>query len=155
MSEHAQPRTGNHGTPGSTLPPRDRAVAGSRRVGWIWFAGSIMVLVGLFDIVEGLVALFHGAYYVVGPNGLLVFDLRGWGWIHLLVGILAVAAGIALFGGMVWARIVTVLLAGFNALAQLTFLSAYPVWGVVIIALDVIVIWAVIVHGDVTADEMW
>ena len=83
MSEHAQPRTGNHGTPGSTLPPRDRAVAGSRSAGWIWFAGSIMVLAGLFNVIEGLVALFHGQYYLVGPNGLLVFDLRGWGWIHL------------------------------------------------------------------------
>ena len=86
MSEHAQPRTGTHGTPGSTgstLPPRDRAVAGSRSAGWIWFAGSIMVLAGLFNVIEGLVALFHGQYYLVGPNGLLVFDLRGWGWIHL------------------------------------------------------------------------
>lgn len=154
MSEHAYPRTGSSGA-GTPPQPPGRAVARSRRLGWIWFAGTIAVLAGLFNVVEGVVALVDSDYYVVGSAGLLVFDLTGWGWIHLIVGILAFASGLALFTGAVWARIVTVALAGFNALAQLAFLSAYPVWGVVVIALDVLVIWAVIVHGDEATYEIW
>ncbi|MGW5721624.1 DUF7144 family membrane protein [Amycolatopsis sp. NPDC003865] len=154
MSEHTQHRAGAPGAGTPPYPP-DRAVARSRRVGWIWFAGTITVLAGLFTAVEGLVALVDRDYYVLGPSGLLVFDLAGWGWIHLIVGSLAVLTGIALFTGAQWARVVTVALAGFNALAQLAFLSAYPVWGVVVIALDVLVIWAVIVHGDEATYEIW
>ncbi|WIY00854.1 hypothetical protein QRX60_43520 [Amycolatopsis mongoliensis] len=154
MSEHTQPRTGAPGAGAPPSPP-DRAVARSRRVGWIWFAGVITVLAGLFNVVEGLVALFARDYYVLSPVGLLVFDLTGWGWLHLIVGILAVLTGLALFTGAQWARVVAVALAGFNALAQLTFLSAYPVWGVVVIALDVLVIWAVVVHGDEATYEIW
>ncbi|MEV4147754.1 hypothetical protein AB0J40_29085 [Amycolatopsis sp. NPDC049691] len=153
MTEPMQPRTGTTGAR-TPLPP-DRAVARSRRVGWIWFAGAITVLAGLFNVVEGVVALFDRDYYVIGPSGLLVFSLAGWGWLHLIVGILVVLTGIALFTGSQWARVVTVALAGFNALAQLAFLSAYPFWGVLVIALDVLVIWAVIVHGDESTYEIW
>lgn len=153
MTEPMHPRAG---TTGARAPvPPEPAVARSRRVGWIWFAGAITVLAGLFNVVEGLVALFDKDYYVVGPSGLLVFTLTGWGWVHLVVGVLVSLTGIALFTGAVWARIVTVALAGFNALAQLAFLSAYPFWGVIVIALDVLVIWAVIVHGDEATYEIW
>ncbi|WP_410566929.1 hypothetical protein [Amycolatopsis sp. cmx-4-61] len=153
MTEPMQPRAGTTGAR-APLPP-DQAVARSRRVGWIWFAGAITVLAGLFNVVEGVVALFDRDYYVIGPSGLLVFSLAGWGWLHLIVGILVVLTGIALFTGAQWARVVTVALAGFNALAQLAFLSAYPFWGVIVIALDVLVIWAVIVHGDEATYEIW
>ncbi|WP_086850592.1 DUF7144 family membrane protein [Amycolatopsis kentuckyensis] len=153
MTEPMQPRSPVTGAR-AQLPP-DQAVARSRRVGWIWFAGTITVLAGLFTAVEGVVALFARDYYVIGPAGLLVFSLTGWGWLHLIVGVLVVLTGIALFTGAQWARVVTVALAGFNALAQLVFLSAYPFWGVLVIALDVLVIWAVIVHGDEATYEIW
>ncbi|WP_206794747.1 hypothetical protein [Amycolatopsis sp. MtRt-6] len=153
MTEPRQPRT--QATAGQAPLPPDRAVARSRRVGWIWFAGTITVLAGLFNVVEGVVALFDRDYYVIGPSGLLVFTLAGWGWVHLIVGVLVVLTGIALFTGSTWARVVTVALAGFNALAQLAFLSAYPFWGMLVIALDVLVIWAVIVHGDEATYEIW
>jgi hypothetical protein len=153
MTEPMHPRTGATGARAS-LPP-EQAVARSRRVGWIWFASAITVLVGLFNVVEGVVALFDRDYYVIGPSGLLVFSLAGWGWLHLIVGFLVVVTGIALSTGSQWARVVTVALAGFNALAQLAFLSAYPFWGAIVIALDVLVIWAVIVHGDEATYEIW
>ncbi|WP_236792076.1 hypothetical protein [Amycolatopsis sp. GM8] len=125
-------------------------------VGWIWFGGAMMILLGMFNVIQGLVALFNKNYYVVGPQGLLVFNLTGWGWIHLIVGALAVVAGIFLFTGAAWARVVAVVLAVVNAVAQLAFLSAYPVWSTIIIALDVLVIWAVIVHGrEVRSADTW
>ena len=143
MSQQAQ----THTDAAPTSATRPRAPSDSLWVGWIWFAAAMMVLLGLFNVIEGLVALFNDRFYVVGPQGLLVFNLTSWGWIHLIIGVLAVAAGCALFTGAMWARVTAVVLATVNALAQLAFLSAYPVWGTVVIALDVVVIWAVVVHG--------
>jgi hypothetical protein len=127
------------------------AATGARQAGWtgwLGFAATMMVLLGAFTILYGLVALFNDTYYVVGPQGLLVFDLTAWGWIHLIIGVLAVAAGGAVARGAGWARIVTVLLVSINAVAQLAFMSAYPAWSLVAIAIDIVIIWAVIVHGD-------
>lgn len=124
---------------------------GTRRqtgwVGWVYFAGTMLILLGSFNAIEGLVALFNDQYYVPTRQGLLVFDLTAWGWIHLFVGGLAVIAGVGLFTGAMWARVFGVILASVNAIAQLAFLSAYPVWAMIVIALDVLVIWALIVHG--------
>lgn len=121
--------------------------------GWVWFAAVMMVMTGTFNVIYGLVALFKDTYYTIGPQGLLVFDLTQWGWILLVGGALAVLAGLALFRGALWARITTVLLAAINAVAHMAFMSAYPVWALITIAIDVLVIWAVIVHGDELRDE--
>ncbi|WP_291410396.1 hypothetical protein [Actinophytocola sp.] len=117
-------------------------------MGWIWFAAVMMVLVGTFNAIYGLVALFEDTYFTATSQGLLVFDLTQWGWIHLIVGAAAVIAGFALLIGATWARVLAVVLAVLNAIAQLAFMSAYPAWSLIVIALDVLVIWAVIVHGD-------
>ena len=125
-------------------------------VGWVYFAGTMLILLGTFNAIEGLVALFNDQYYVPTRQGLLVFDLTGWGWIHLIVGGLAVITGIGLFTGAMWARVFGVILAGLNAILQLVFLSANPLWAVIVITLDVLVIWALIVHGDeAKSSEDW
>jgi hypothetical protein len=134
---------------------RERTTTPTMWVGWIWFAGVMMVMVGVFNVIDGLVALFKNNYYAVAPGRLLVFNLTGWGWIHLTVGVLAVLAGFALFAGAEWARIIAVILAAFNAVAQLAFLSAYPVWAMIVIALDVVVIWALVVHGKEAEPRTW
>lgn len=130
----------------------ERAVHGTVRrsgwVGWVFFAGAMLLLVGSFNLIEGLVALFNDQYYVPTQQGLLVFDITGWGWIHLIMGGLAVIVGIGLFSGATWARIGGVAFAGFNALLQLAFLSAYPLWATIVITIDILIIWALIVHGD-------
>ncbi|KAA9162690.1 hypothetical protein FPZ12_011040 [Amycolatopsis acidicola] len=149
MTEQAQHSTA---TAAPATGPRREQPRASLWVGWIWFAATMMIITGLFNVIFGLVALFRKDYYVVGPNGLLLFNLTSWGWLHLVVGACAVLTGLALFSGATWARVVAVLLAGINALAQLAFLPASPAWSVIAIALDVLVIWAVVVHGRETAD---
>ena len=117
-------------------------------VGWIWFAGIMMMVMGSFNAIEGLVALFRGEYYVVTEEQVLVFDLTTWGWITLLIGILVALAGAALLSGAAWARVITVILAVVNAVAQLAFAAVHPLWSTIVIALCVTVIWAVVVHGS-------
>ena len=123
------------------------ALVRSAWVGWIYFAGAMIALVGSFSVIEGLVALFNDEFYTVTPNGLLVFDLTGWGWVHLIIGALAVVVGIGLFTGAMWARVGGVLVAIVNSVAQLAFASAYPWWSIVVIVLNLLVIWAIIAHG--------
>jgi hypothetical protein len=124
-------------------------------VGWVWFAACMMIMTGSFNAIFGLVALFDDQYYTVGPQGLLVFDLTQWGWILLIFGALALFAGIALLSGALWARITAVALASINMLAHMAFISAQPVWALITIVIDVLVIWALIVHGDELRDETW
>jgi hypothetical protein len=138
----AQETQGNaHGWAGGQPKP-------SVWTGWIGFAGIVMVVIGAFTVIEGMVALFNSDYYVVGPENVLVVDLTGWGWIHLIVGGLIVLAGGGLWTGSAWARVVAVVFATFNAVLQLGFVSVQPVWSTIVIALCVVVIWAVVVHGS-------
>jgi len=127
---------------GAAPAARDRAG------GWLSFGGVMVALAGMFSTVMGLVALVEDEHYVVGPEGTLLVDLTGWGWIHLIVGVLAIGTGVALTLGAQWARVVAVLLAGFNALSHLAFLNVSPVQSTIVIAVDVLVIWAVVAHGQ-------
>ena len=107
-----------------------------------------MVILGAFHVLQGLVALFNDEYYVVGQSGLVVeLDYTAWGWVHLLLGALVVVAGVALMAGKAWARVVAVILAVISSLVNVAFLSAYPVWSAIMIVFNVLVIWAVTVHG--------
>jgi len=116
--------------------------------GWVIFAGVMMMLVGSFHVIAALVALFRDDYYVVRPSGLVLdVDYSAWGWTHLLLGLLVAAAGAGAIVGQTWARTVGVILAVLSAIANMVFIAAYPVWSIVIITLDVIVIYALIVHG--------
>lgn len=146
MSEYVHRDTGRGAGPASSTGRT--GVDPSLWVGWIWFAGVMMVMIGVFNVIEGLVALFNRVYYAVSPENLLVFNLSGWGWVHIVVGVLVLLTGITLFSGAGWARVVTVVLAALNAVAQLAFVPVYPVWSTIVIALCVVVIWAVVVHGD-------
>jgi len=121
-------------------------------VGWVWFAGVMMMVIGVFNVIDGLVALFNDQYFAVTQSGLMVWNYTAWGWINLALGVLVAFAGAAVLAGATWGRAVGVLLAGLNMIAQLGFLAAYPAWSVVIIALDVFVIYALIVHGSEARD---
>jgi hypothetical protein len=105
-------------------------------------------MVGSFQAISGLVALFNDDYYLVGSNGLVVsVDYTAWGWVHLVLGVVAFLTGIGMMIGQSWARVTGIILAVLSAIVNLAFLAAYPVWSVLVIALDVIVIYALAVHG--------
>lgn len=136
--------------------PRPHAATTTSRTsmwsGWIWFAAIMMILTGVFNAVEGFVALLNRAFYVSNGEHLVLLDLTAWGWVHLVLGVLIGISGLALLSGALWARVVAVALAALNAVAQLAFVSAYPVWSTIVIALCVLVIWATVVHGNETSD---
>jgi hypothetical protein len=122
-------------------------------VGWVVFAGTIAIIVGIFNIVQGLVALFDDQYFVVARGDLLALDFTAWGWVHLLVGVIMLLVGIGIIRGSPWGLVAGVVLAGVQAILQLAFLAAYPVWSILIIALDVVVIYALLVHGREMTDR--
>jgi hypothetical protein len=138
--------------PPASAPERSTDTAAYRRtssawVGWVVFAAVIVITMGAFEAIEGLVAIFKDEYYLVGSSGLVVsVDYTVWGWVHLVLGVAAVAAGVGLLQGRNWGRIVVIVLAGLSALVNLGFLSAYPIWSTMVIALDVIIIYALTVH---------
>jgi hypothetical protein len=116
--------------------------------GWVVFAGVMLIMLGTFQIIEGLVALFDDGFYAVASNGLVVdVDYNTWGWVHTGIGLIAVLAGLGLLAGNMAARVVGIVIAFLSALVNLAFLSAYPVWSTIMITVDIIVIYAIIVHG--------
>jgi hypothetical protein len=123
--------------------------AASGWTGWIAFAGVMLVLLGLASAVEGLTALFNPHYYQVAPSGLAVSaNYQVWGWLHFGMGVLAFVIGLGVLAGNRIARIAAAVIAGLSAVVHLAFLPAAPFLVVIVIAIDVIVIYAVVAHGD-------
>lgn len=117
-------------------------------VGFVVFGGIMLLMVGGFQVIEGFVAVLKDDYYYVTRNGLLLnMDYTAWGWTHILVGLIAVAAGFGVLAGQMWARVVGIIIALVSALANIAFLAAYPIWSTIIIAVDILVIYALAVHG--------
>ena len=115
--------------------------------GFIVFAGVAMVMIGALHALQGLVALFNDDFYVVGQKWIFEFDLTTWGWIHLIIGIGIAVAGFFVLNGAVWARVVGIGVAVVSAIVNFMWLPYYPIWSLLVIALDVLVIWALSVHG--------
>ena len=116
-------------------------------VGWGYFAGFMMMLLGALEAIAGLAGIFKDNFYVVTENHLLVWNYKTWGWISLIMGIIIFMAGLELLRGAMWARIVAVFLAGLSLIANMGFLNAYPWWSALMIVIDVFVIYALTVHG--------
>lgn len=116
-------------------------------IGAIMFAGIMMAMNGIFSAIAGLAAIIEDQFYVVLPNYLLELDAMTWGWIHLILGIVVALAGFSVLTGRTWARVVGILVASLSAIANFAFIPYYPIWSLLIIAIDVVVIWALAVHG--------
>jgi hypothetical protein len=110
--------------------------------GWAVFAGTVLAIVGAFNVIYGLAAIFRDEVITTTGGGhVIVWDVTQWGWILLIFGILQLCAGLALFTGAEWARWFAVVLAGLNAIGNVGFLTVQPIWTGLIIALDIIVIY--------------
>jgi hypothetical protein len=113
----------------------------SRPTGWAVFAGTVLAIVGAFNIIYGLAAIFRDEVITTTGSHVIVWDTTKWGWILLIFGIFQLLAGMALFAGAGWARWTAVVLAGLNAVGNVGFLTVQPFWTALIIALDIIVIY--------------
>lgn len=120
-------------------------------LGGLTFAASIMVVIGAFEVIAGLAAIFDDQFYVVTQNYVFDLDVTAWGWVHLLLGILLLVSGIYLFLGRAWAGVIALLLAILTAIVNFFFIPYYPFWSLLVIALAVWVIWAVTRPGAVRA----
>jgi hypothetical protein len=116
-------------------------------VGWAGFAGIMLIIVGVMDFIQGLVAIVNDEFYVIDDDWVVKFDVTTWGWIHLILGVVLVLAGFGIFTGNVAARTVGVIVAGLAAIINFAWLPYYPVWSIILIAVSVAVIWALTAHG--------
>ena len=110
--------------------------------GMVVFAGSMLLVVGAFNFFEGLIALFKDQQVVVTPNRFILVDLTSWGWSLLFWGVALAAVGLGLLATQTWARIVGIIVVSVHAIWQITSLGAYPIWSLLMIALDAFVLFA-------------
>ena len=118
--------------------------------GWIVFAGWLLMIIGLIDIFEGLVAIIRKSYYVLGPEQVIVFDVRTWGWITLIWGVVLIAAGLGLLSGQSWARWFAIVVGSLALIEQLGFVGSaqYPLWALTVMILTGFVLYALIVRWN-------
>jgi hypothetical protein len=139
----------------SAAPGRGGSMGQSGAVwsGWIVFAGVMMLLTGAFNALQGLAAIFSPEYLVRAEGTLLVADFTAWGWVMLAWGVIVAATGAALLAGQAWSRWAGVVVVGLNAIGHAAFM-AFPVWNVLIIALCIVVIFALTARWDVAQADM-
>ena len=116
--------------------------------GWIVFAAVMMIIGGTLNAIYGLVAIINDDWVVWTNRADVYLDISQWGWVHLVLGLVVVAAGFGVLTGNVVARTVAVVLAGLSLIANFAFLPAYPIWALVVITIDALVIWALTAHGS-------
>ena len=134
MASHV---SGEHADAAGRYAQPSAAVAG-----WTAFAAVMMVFGGAMAIFAGIAAIAQGSFFVTTSDYTFAFSLTGWGWVHLILGIVILVAGIALFSGAMWARVVGIVLAGLGMIANFLWLPYYPLWSLVLLTIDGFVIWA-------------
>jgi hypothetical protein len=120
--------------------------SGSKDHGWAAFAATMVLVVGVLNVIYGVAALIEDDYFLA--DELLFGDLTLWGWVHLIIGVAQVITAMLIFGGNDFGAVLGIMFAGFNAIAALLDIGAYPVWSVIILVIDGLVIYALTVHGD-------
>lgn len=119
-------------------------------VGWVYFAGILLILRGIADAFLGISALVNKHYLFVNSERVVVAtsNTAAWGWVQLAVGLLVLAVGFSVLHGNTWARVVAVFMTGVAFLVNLAFISVFPLWSIIAMVVNVVVIYALIVHGD-------
>ncbi|MCU0311853.1 MAG: hypothetical protein MUE36_13030 [Acidimicrobiales bacterium] len=116
-------------------------------VGWIFFAGVMMILGGSLNAVYGLIALLNDEWVVWGNRGTVYLDITQWGWVHLILGVLVLASGFGVLAGNVFARTIGVIVTAIAMVGSFLAMPIYPLWSVTLLVIEVLVLWALIVHG--------
>ncbi len=127
-------------------PAETTTSAGS--VAGMVLAGVLMMVGGALGFLNGLAVIIHKAFFVT-PNSSYPYhwNITSWGWTELILGAVVFVAGICVLTGMVWARVVGVILAVLSAVASFLFIPYYPVWSIILVAIDVYIIWALVTGG--------
>ncbi len=123
-------------------------------VGWVYFGGLMMILAGMLQSIEGLVALFKDDLYLVGEKNVWILNVTTWGWVHLIAGVIILMGGLAVLSGKMWGRVVGIILGLFAAVANFAFIPVYPIWSIVMVTISVLVIYALVAHGAEAKDKL-
>ena len=116
--------------------------------GWGVFASVLLLIAGIFDLIFGIAAIIGpNSTLVITGGGLFAVDVAAWGWWHILSGVLLLLVSFSLYRGMTWARVVAIILVILNAVGQLTLIDVQPWWSLAILAVDILVLYALTVHG--------
>lgn len=135
--------------PRSTTPSVSQPPGASAWVGWIAFAAVCLSLLGAFHVVQGVAALVDPDYFPVAGHGPITdISLTAWGWLHLLGGVVLIVAGLCVFAGQTWARAVGVLVVVVSLVGDFAFVGAYPILSLMMIAIGIVIILALTVHGS-------
>ena len=128
-----------HAESGPIAPGREPTTSVT---GFAWFAGVLLIISGLWDVVIGISGILADKIFVTTPQYVYYFDITGWGWVHLILGVLVAGTGIGVIKGTTWGRILGVALASASLLVNFAFIPHYPFWSILVIVLDVLIIWA-------------
>ena len=121
----------------------EHSTKGAWAMGGVAFAGIMLATLGVFQLLQGIAAIADDEVYVSGIEYVYRFDLTTWGWIHLIIGVIAIGAGLGMLAQQTWANLVGLLIAFLSAISSFAFMPYYPFWSLVILAFDIFVIWAV------------
>ena len=133
---------------GETYQPSDYTTSTRTGwTGWITFAAIMMMISGGLNALYGLIGIVNDEWVVWTNRGSLYIDITKWGWIHLVVGLVVLFSGIGLLSGKMFARIVGVIAVAVSMMSNFFFIPAYPLWAMIVLTLDVLVIWALTAHG--------
>jgi vacuolar-type H+-ATPase subunit I/STV1 len=144
--------SGSTSIPGGGATARRQPMEGSEVtgwVGWIVFTGTMMAFLGVFHMFQGLVALFRSTEIAFPTSGLAIqVSFTQWGWLQIIAGALVFAVGLGLFTGRMWARVLGVILVSISALVNFAWATMFPVWSITLLAIDFLVLYALIAHGS-------
>lgn len=148
-SEQTPEQTAAYGQPGyqQGYAPATEETPSLAAGGFIALAAVLMIMSGLWSFFVGITGVLSGGFYIAVRNYTFSYSIHAWGWTHLIIGAVIFAAGVCLLLGMMWARVVGVILAVISGLANFLFLPYYPLWSIIVIALDAIIIWALVTGG--------
>ena len=147
MSDAIQGRSASSAPGANASSGVDATYDEDRGLGWLVFAGIMLSIIGILNIVYGIAAIDKSSFYTANAH-YVITDLKTWGWVVLGVGAIQFLAAFGIWAGSEWGRWVGIISAGANAIVQMFFISAYPFWALSLFTLDLLVIYGLVVYGS-------